>query len=86
LDYAAHAELLGLKGLTVDSKNVIGRVWDEALASDRPVVIDLKCDPNVIALPPHATFEQTKDFFAALAKGDKDRSAILSQLWKQWAA
>jgi pyruvate dehydrogenase (quinone) len=86
LDYAAHAELLGLKGLTVDSKNVIGRVWDEALASERPVVIDLKCDPNVIALPPHATFEQTKDFFAALAKGDKDRSAILSQLWKQWAA
>jgi len=49
-------------------------------------VIDAKVDPNVVALPPHATFDQTKDFFLALAKGDTDRSAILHQLSKQWAA
>ena len=86
IDYAAHAELLGLKGLTVASSENLGDVWKKALGADRPVVIDLKCDPNVIALPPHATLEQTKDLFAALAKGDKDRGAILTQLWKQWAA
>jgi pyruvate dehydrogenase (quinone) len=86
LDYAAHAELLGLKGLTLDSAGAVGDVWRRALAADRPVVIDVKCDPNVIALPPHATLEQTKNLFAALAKGDKDRGAILDQLWKQWAA
>jgi pyruvate dehydrogenase (quinone) len=86
LDYAAHAELLGLKGLTAASPDDAGRVWDEALASDRPVVINVKADPNVIALPPHATLEQTKNLFMALAKGDSDRGAILTQLWKQWAA
>ena len=52
------------------------RVWDEALAADRPVVIDVKADPNVIALPPHASFEQTKNLFLALARGDSDRGAI----------
>lgn len=86
LDYAAHAELLGLKGLTVASPDYAGRVWDEALASDRPVVINVKADPNVIALPPHATLEQTKNLFMALARGDSDRGAILTQFWKQWAA
>jgi pyruvate dehydrogenase (quinone) len=86
LDYAAHAELLGLKGLTLDTPQAVGDVWKQALTADRPVVIDVKCDPNVIALPPHVTFEQTKNFFAALAKGDLDRGAILDQLRKQWAA
>jgi pyruvate dehydrogenase (quinone) len=86
IDYAAHAELLGLKGFTVASPDYAGRVWDDALASDRPVVINVKADPNVIALPPHATLEQTKNLFMALAKGDSDRGAILTQLWKQWAA
>jgi pyruvate dehydrogenase (quinone) len=76
----------GLKGLTVAGPGDIASVWDEALAADRPVVIDLKADPNVLALPPHATLEQTKNLFMALAKGDSDRVAILGQLWKQWAA
>jgi pyruvate dehydrogenase (quinone) len=86
IDYARHAELLGLKGLTVAAPGDVGRVWDEALAADRPVVIDVKADPNIIALPPHASFEQTKNLFLALARGDKDRGAILDQLFKQLAA
>jgi len=86
IDYAAQGELLGLKGLTVATPGDVGRVWDEALSADRPVVIDVKADPNVIALPPHASFEQAKNLFLALARGDSDRSAILDQLFKQLAA
>ena len=86
IDYAAQGELLGLKGLTVARAGDVTRVWDEALAADRPVVIDVKADPNVIALPPHASFEQTKNLFLALARGDSDRGAILAQLYKQLAA
>jgi pyruvate dehydrogenase (quinone) len=86
IDYAAQAEILGLKGLTVAEPGDVDRVWDQALAADRPVVIDVKADPNVIALPPHATFEQAKNLFMALARGDRDRSAILDQLIKQLAA
>jgi pyruvate dehydrogenase (quinone) len=86
IDYAAYAELLGLRGLTLAAPGDVDRIWEQALTADRPVVIDAKVDPNVIALPPHATFEQTKNFFLALAKGDTDRNAILSHLMKQWAA
>jgi pyruvate dehydrogenase (quinone) len=86
LDYAGYAELLGLKGLRVDSPDKVGPAWDEALASDRPVVIDVKADPNVVALPPHATLEQTKNLFLALARGDSDRDAVLGQLYKQLTA
>jgi hypothetical protein len=50
------------------------------------VVIDLKADPNVIALPSHASFEQTKNLFLALARGDSDRGAIVGQLIKQLVA
>jgi hypothetical protein len=34
---------------------------------------------------PHATWEQTTNFFAALAKGDPDRDAVLKQLVRQLA-
>jgi pyruvate dehydrogenase (quinone) len=86
LDYAAHAELLGLRGFTMAKPSDVADVWRQALASDRPVVIDAKVDPDVVALPPHATLEQTKNFFMALAKGDEDRAGIIGQLSKQWAA
>lgn len=86
IDYAAQAEILGLKGLTVAGPDDVGDAWDQALAADRPTVIDVKADPNVIALPPHASFEQTKNLFLALARGDKDRASILDDLIRQLAA
>jgi len=58
-------------------------VLESALKMDRPVVIDVRADPNVVALPPHTTFEQTAKFFAALTKGDPDRNAVLVQLYRQ---
>ena len=85
IDYARYAQLLGLSGLTVDKASDVGSVWDQALRADRPVVIDVKADPNVVALPPHATLEQTKNFLLAMARGDEDRNAVLAQLYKQLA-
>jgi pyruvate dehydrogenase (quinone) len=29
--------------------------WEEALYSDRPVVLEVRTDPNVPPLPPHIT-------------------------------
>jgi len=56
---------------------------EQAFASRRPVLVDVHADPDVVALPPHATFEQTKNLFEALAKGDPDRGPVLRQLLKQ---
>jgi pyruvate dehydrogenase (quinone) len=83
MDYARYAELLGLVGLRMQASGDVIDVWEEALAADRPVVIDIKADPNVIALPPHATWEQSENFFASMARGDVDRKEILAQLYHQ---
>ena len=56
---------------------------EQALTSRRPVLLDVHADPDVVALPPHATFEQTKNFFHALAKGDVDRGRVLRSLFTQ---
>jgi pyruvate dehydrogenase (quinone) len=82
-DYAGYARLLGLEGLTIRGPNDVVTVIDQAMVCQRPVVIDVRADPNVIALPPHTTLEQTKKFFTAMAKGDPDRGAVLKQLAKQ---
>ena len=51
----------------------------QALAADRPTVLDLRTDPDVPPIPPHATFEQAKDAAMALLKGDPDRWGVLKE-------
>jgi len=77
VDYAAFAASLGLQAINVDKPDQLGPAWDSALAAGRPTVLDVRCDPNVPPIPPHATFEQAKDAAAALLKGDSDRWGIL---------
>jgi pyruvate dehydrogenase (quinone) len=68
--YARFAELVGLKGIRVDSPDRVADAWDEALATDGPVVYEAVTDPEVPPLPPHIRFEQAKKMAKALAKGD----------------
>jgi pyruvate dehydrogenase (quinone) len=68
--YARFAELVGLKGIRVDSPDRVGDAWDEALATDGPVVYEAVTDPEVPPLPPHIRFDQAKKMAKALAKGD----------------
>ena len=60
--YHKFAELIGLKGIFVDDPDRVGAAWEEALAADRPVVVEFKTDPEVPPLPPHITLKQAKDF------------------------
>ena len=77
--YARYAELLGMRGIRVDSPDDVGAAWDEALAADRPVVFEAITDPEVPPLPPHIRFEQAEKMAAALAAGDPHRSRIVKQ-------
>jgi pyruvate dehydrogenase (quinone) len=77
--YASYADSLELKGILVETPEAIGPAWNEALAADRPVVIDAITDPDVPPLPPHVTFEQAKAYASAIAKGDSDRRGIIRQ-------
>jgi pyruvate dehydrogenase (quinone) len=81
--YARYAELLGLKGIRVDSPDRVGPAWDEALAADRPVVYEALTDPEVPPLPPHITLEQAKALTSALAAGDPHAARIVRQSFKQ---
>ncbi len=64
--YARYAELIGLKGIRVDSPDAVGPAWDEALSAGGPVLIEAITDPEVPPLPPHIRFEQAKQLAHAL--------------------
>jgi pyruvate dehydrogenase (quinone) len=68
--YARFADLVGLTGIRVDSPDRVADAWDEALATDGPVVYEAVTDPEVPPLPPHIRFEQAKKMAKALSKGD----------------
>jgi pyruvate dehydrogenase (quinone) len=62
LDYAAYAELIGLRGIKVTRAVEIEDAWRQALSADRPVIISALTDPNEPPLPPHITVQQAKAF------------------------
>jgi pyruvate dehydrogenase (quinone) len=81
--YADYARLLGLGGIRIERPEDIGPAWDEALAADRPVVLDAVVDPDVPPLPPHLDAEQARNLAKALAKGDPDRRTVIRQAFRQ---
>jgi pyruvate dehydrogenase (quinone) len=83
VDYAAFARGIGLIGINVDTTEAIGPAWDQALAADRPVLLDIRCDPSVPPIPPHATFEQAKSLATAVVKGDEDAGHLIREGIKQ---
>jgi pyruvate dehydrogenase (quinone) len=72
-----------LKGIFVDTPERLGSAWDEAFASDRPVVLDVKTDPNVPPLPSHVSAEQAAKFAKSLIKGDPDERSVLLNTAKE---
>jgi pyruvate dehydrogenase (quinone) len=81
--YAAFAEMLGLKGIYVDDPEKLSSAWQEALSSDRPVVLEVKTDPEIAPLPPHITFKQAKAFMASMMKGDRGAAQVIGDTASQ---
>jgi len=74
--YSRFAELIGLKGIYVDDPDDLAAAWDEALSADRPVVLEVKTDPEIAPLPPHISFKEAKQFMFAMTKDDDARHVI----------
>jgi pyruvate dehydrogenase (quinone) len=83
VSYSRFAELIGLSGIYVDSPQLLGSAWDQALASQMPVVLEVKTDPEVPPLPPHITLQQAKNFSLALMKGDPNESGVIKGAARQ---
>jgi len=81
--YAAYAELIGLRGIRVETPEEIGPAWDAALVADRPVVIEALTDPEVPALPPHITFDEAKSLTRALLKRDPGSREIIRRSFSE---
>ncbi|MEU5260264.1 thiamine pyrophosphate-requiring protein [Amycolatopsis sp. NPDC021455] len=79
VDYAGFALSLGLAAVTVDKPDQLASAWDTALAAGKPAVLDVRCDPEVPPIPPHATFEQVKSAAQAVLKGDPDAFHLVAQ-------
>jgi pyruvate dehydrogenase (quinone) len=81
--YHRFAELIGLTGIYVDNPDHLATAWEQALASDRPVVLEVRTDPNVPPLPPHITLAQAKAFASTLLKGDPEEKSMLLDTAKE---
>ncbi|SFB19585.1 pyruvate dehydrogenase (quinone) [Amycolatopsis marina] len=79
ISYADIARSLGLEAIAVDTPDALGDAWDRVLAADRPAVLDVRCDPEVPPIPPHATFEQMKSTAESVLKGDPNAWHLMLQ-------
>ncbi|MCD0504435.1 thiamine pyrophosphate-requiring protein [Bordetella petrii] len=84
--YADYAHLLGLEGIRVDDPEQVAGAWEHALASDRPVLLEMVVDPEVPPIPPHIPLKQVQNYIKALRQEDASGGAALRATLKQWWA
>jgi pyruvate dehydrogenase (quinone) len=77
--YAGFARSLGLHGILVEKPDEVGPAWDEAMAADRPCVVEFVTDPAVPPIPPHATWDQMEKALESIVRGDADRVDVVKQ-------
>ncbi|MGQ3052683.1 MAG: thiamine pyrophosphate-requiring protein [Roseateles sp.] len=83
--FADYARLLGLHGRRVDRPDEVAGAWAEALAADRPVLLEVMTDANVPPLPPHLSLQQVANYMKALLQGDPDaRQVVLATMREAW--
>lgn len=83
--FAEYARLLGLHGRRVDRPEQVAGAWAEALAADRPVLLEMMTDANVPPLPPHLSLQQVGHYMKALLQGDPDaRQVVLATMREAW--
>lgn len=77
--YADFARSAGFAAFAVDNPADLGAAWDGALHADGPALIDVRTDPEVPPIPPHATWEQMRDMAEAVLRGDPNAWHLITQ-------
>ncbi len=77
--YAEFAKMLGLHGIFVDKPKKVGDAWDEALAADRPCVLEVKTDQEIPPIPPHIKKQLGKKSAKAMLKGDPEAVGVIAK-------
>jgi len=81
--YHRFGELIGLEGIFCDNPDEVGRAWEQALAADRPVVLEFKTDPEVPPLPSHISFDQARKFLSTIIEGDPREASMIKGAVRQ---
>jgi pyruvate dehydrogenase (quinone) len=84
--YADYARLIGIEGIRVDRPQDVAGAWDQALAADRPVLLEAMVDPEVPPLPPHIRLDQARKLMTSLAKGEPREGHTIRQMVKDFLA
>jgi pyruvate dehydrogenase (quinone) len=69
--------MIGLRGIYLDEPEMLSSAWQQALASDIPVVLEVKTDPEAHLCRRASRFNRPKNFSIALAKGDPDEVGVI---------
>lgn len=67
-DFAAVAAAMGMRAFTLNDPEKAEEVLKDFLATDGPALINIKTDPNALAMPPKIEFSQMKGFAEAMTK------------------
>jgi pyruvate dehydrogenase (quinone) len=81
--YARFGEMLGFRAIFIDKPDDLHGAWQQALSSDRPVVLEVKTDPDVAPLPPHVTLKEARGFMASIVKGDPSAGHMIADTARQ---
>ena len=79
MSYAEAAASFGLGAITVDDPDQLAGAWKAALSADRPYLLDVRCDPEVPPIPPHADLDQMLNMAKAVVKGDPSRWQVVKE-------
>ena len=77
--YHRYAELCGFKGIFCDSEEHVGAAWDEALAADRPCVLEVKVDNEIPPMAPHVTKALAEKAIESMAAGDPQARGVIGK-------
>lgn len=67
-DFAAIAEAMAIKGITVREPAEVEQALADAMAHKGPVLLNIMTDPNALAMPPKIEFEQVKGMAISMTK------------------
>jgi pyruvate dehydrogenase (quinone) len=79
ISMAAFARLLGFEGIGVGSVDELAPAFEAAFAARRPVVLEIRTDPNISMLPAHITRDQMTSFGKAMLEDDPERTPAIVQ-------
>ncbi len=83
IDFAEVAHACGAIGFSVDDPNHLGEVMDQFLSAPGPAVLQAVVDPFTPPMPAKVSAEQALKFAESLARGEPNRSRIVTTQVKE---